>query len=156
MSATISRPRAARQPIGPALRARMEAAVERLLAALDAIDGDPDLESYLTGTGDDREGEDEETEGDDDADEEPSLGGADFLMDQTLWSAGADDDRELDLDLEEDDPLDHGEHSYDAEACPSLRLGGASHSTQPPSQARLVLEAVGILSRPAESVGEAS
>jgi len=35
------------RPITPDLRRRIEAAVERLLAALDAMDGDPDAEPSL-------------------------------------------------------------------------------------------------------------
>jgi len=54
-------------------RERLEAKIEELIAMLDLLDGDPDLEPYLTntrgptgGSADDREG--------DDSDSEPSLG----------------------------------------------------------------------------------
>ena len=83
IAATRRQPR----PIAPDLRRRMEAAVERLLAALDAMGGDPDAE--------------------------PSLGApqADPPWDrsQADWTAGADDDRELDVDSTEADDLDRGE-----------------------------------------------
>lgn len=43
-------------PMTPALRRRIEEAVERLIGLLDEIDGDADLEPYLAGSkGDDRE-----------------------------------------------------------------------------------------------------
>ncbi|TPK04592.1 hypothetical protein FJ872_27415 [Mesorhizobium sp. B2-5-9] len=54
-------------PLSPARRQRIERTVEMLIAMLDAMDGEPDLEStdeeaYLTGwsgTNDDREDDDE-------------------------------------------------------------------------------------------------
>lgn len=103
-----------------ALRGRIErtierdlARIDRCLAALDLLDGDPDLEPSLSGRtvsgptpgGDDREAEDEH--------DEPSLGAPNPQMgmigyesrdhglrlvnglDQTRWAAGATDDREL-------------------------------------------------------------
>lgn len=68
-----------RGPSGPLpLRARLEAEVERLIALLDAMDGDPDLEPWLADNGagvwDDREGGDVLDEGEPDEDSEPSLG----------------------------------------------------------------------------------
>lgn len=58
------------------LRTRLEVEVERMIALLDAMDGDPDLEPWLAENGagvwDDREGGDDE--GEPDVDSEPSLG----------------------------------------------------------------------------------
>lgn len=65
-------------PSGPlSLRERLEAEVERLIALLDALDGDPDLEPWLADTDpvlEDREGDDDGEPNDWDA--EPSLGWA--------------------------------------------------------------------------------
>ncbi|MGP9818995.1 hypothetical protein ACTZWW_03175 [Salinarimonas sp. NSM] len=58
------------RPIGPEVRARIEAHIERMMAVLDDLDGDPDTEPYLAATvcedcygchtpGDDREHEDD-------------------------------------------------------------------------------------------------
>ncbi len=60
----------------PALRVKLEEAVERLIAALDALDGDADLE--------------------DTGDAEPSLGSLEHLgrYAQDHWATGATDDRE--------------------------------------------------------------
>src|SRR5688572_15358930 len=69
----------------PNLRERLEAEIERLIAMLDAIDGDPDLEPSIIGSldprkgyapiEDDREGGDVLDEGEpDDWSDEPSLG----------------------------------------------------------------------------------
>ena len=66
-----------------ALRRRMEKAVEQLIAALDALDGEAeDLEL----------GGDEEDCGD----EEPSIGALELMHggNQETWTAGANDDRE--------------------------------------------------------------
>lgn len=70
-------------PMTPALRARIEAAIERLVALLDAIDGDPDLE--LMG------------------DDEPSLGWT-FRHDgvSTVVTDIYGDDRELEEENDED------------------------------------------------------
>lgn len=58
----------------PHLRTRIEEAVERLLAILDALDGDPDFEP--------------------DADAEPSLGAPDGHDGQLTWLRGSDTDCE--------------------------------------------------------------
>lgn len=65
-------------PSGPlSLRDRLEGEIERLIALLDTLDGDPDLEPWLAGTDPadgDREGGDVLDEGEPDSDSEPSLG----------------------------------------------------------------------------------
>ncbi|MFC7051457.1 hypothetical protein ACFQI3_02015 [Hansschlegelia quercus] len=83
-------------------RARLEDTIERLIAALDADDGDPDREPSLCGldVGIGRDDELELAEGDD----EPSLGWT------RSGALGTGDDRE---DVNEDgDPLDQGEHTW--------------------------------------------
>ena len=62
MSALVhhARRRAAPRPSEPRLRARIEAAIEWLIATLDALDGDPDIEDDSEGVnedGDDLEGD---------------------------------------------------------------------------------------------------
>ncbi|WP_029031145.1 hypothetical protein [Salinarimonas rosea] len=45
------------RPVGPEVRARIEAHIERMMAVLDDLDGDPDAEPYLAATvGEDRYG----------------------------------------------------------------------------------------------------
>lgn len=74
---------AAYLPLTPALRARIEATIERLVALLDAIDGDPDLE--LMG------------------DDEPSLGWTYHCDGGPNFScSGIGDDRELEDEIDED------------------------------------------------------
>ncbi|MFO1126393.1 MAG: hypothetical protein U1E25_14690 [Methylocystis sp.] len=72
----------------PGTRRRIAAAVDALVALLDEIDGDPDLEE------DDPLEDVEPLE--DGGDDEPSLGapGAAFLPSQSHWSQGAGDDLE--------------------------------------------------------------
>ena len=53
MSAAVARRCPAVQPFGPRLRAKVEAAIERLIATLDALDGDPDLEEDPEGVNED-------------------------------------------------------------------------------------------------------
>lgn len=109
MSASLASGRTPRRPVSIKLRARMEAAVEHLLALLDALDGDPDEEPILGS---------------------PEIGltrnfqtpdGAwhQMPMTQERWVAGGFDDRELDIDSEEDDTLGHGECD-DSDREPSL------------------------------------
>jgi hypothetical protein len=76
---TIAHDRAAGAPLfveyKPGMRRRIAAAVDALIALLDQIDGDVDLEP--------------------DADDEPSLGSG-SMHNQDCWAIGGDDDRELD------------------------------------------------------------
>ena len=73
----------------PGTRAQIEAEIERLIAVLDELDGDPDLEPWLAENGfnitDDREGHDVLDEGEDlreddedNGDAEPSMCWATF------------------------------------------------------------------------------
>ena len=62
-------------------RQKIERAIDVLIALLDAADGDPDLEPYLSGIGhgsDDREDEHDGREPDEDG--EPDLGWAESIM----------------------------------------------------------------------------
>lgn len=98
------------------LRKEAAAEIERLLAFLDATDGDSDLEPVLAapevrdGYGrrgyvwargatddleDDADDENEHVDDEDDNDDEPSLGSNDGVC-QSCWSAGSYDDREGD------------------------------------------------------------
>lgn len=110
-------------------RAAIEDAIERLVNLLDQVDGDPDLEPYLSGyeNDDDREADAGDEAEVDDADSEPSIGSSECLgsfhggveaavafidrgrvvrrgnpWDQRRWAQGSDDDRER-------DPADEGE-----------------------------------------------
>ena len=61
------------------MRARIEATIERLIATLDAFDGDPDLEAVNKNGGDILgQLDDEEPDAGDGADAEPSLGSIDI------------------------------------------------------------------------------
>jgi len=71
----ITFPARRRDPEHEALRRHLHDVIERALALLDCLDGDPDLE--------------------DGADDEPSLGSPAGGESQMAWSAGADDDREF-------------------------------------------------------------
>lgn len=74
-------------PMTRSIRLRIEATIDQLLALLDEIDGDPDLEA----ASDDEDGGDAEP----DSDDEPSLGALNNLVHQGAWGAdgyaGADD-----------------------------------------------------------------
>ncbi|MBR1362943.1 hypothetical protein [Bradyrhizobium ottawaense] len=75
---------------------KMRQMVDDLLALLDGMESDPDLEPTAGGSCND-ECEPEENE--------PSLGSPDRVIDQTRWCAGSKDDIELDdCDREDDDP----------------------------------------------------
>ncbi|WP_442580584.1 hypothetical protein ACSBOB_00840 [Mesorhizobium sp. ASY16-5R] len=69
--------------VTPTMRLRIATTIENLMALLDEIDGDENLEPYLAtyvGNGDDREGDldvqegDNDTDAEDTGDEEPDLG----------------------------------------------------------------------------------
>lgn len=112
MSAVVQHPRAVELVARRQLRRKVEAAVDRLLAILDDLDGDPEAEPWLgateanvitpqwpRGSTDDREedaGDAPEIEDEhaDHADLEPSLGAAENPHDQLRWAAGACDDSE--------------------------------------------------------------
>lgn len=66
--------RTLRPPVLAARRKELEAAVERALAALDALDGDPDFEMECEDEGAEHDGREPE-EDDDQSDREPSLCG---------------------------------------------------------------------------------
>lgn len=69
-------------PMTRSMRMRIEATIEQLVALLDEIDGDPDLEAAN--------------------DDEPSLGWT-YCMDRpVIKSRGSDDDRELEDEHDED------------------------------------------------------
>lgn len=71
-------------PMTPSLRSRIEATIEQLLALLDQIDGDPDLEPG--------------------ADDEPSLGWTYFRDGMSAYTCDSDgDDRELEDEHDEDE-----------------------------------------------------
>jgi hypothetical protein len=93
----------------PGIRKRIAAAVDALVALLDQIDGDADLEE-------DNPPEDD-APAEDVGDNEPSLGSAgsrDASTPQYLWAQGADDDREVEDELDEEgDDADDGEIDAD-------------------------------------------
>ena len=66
-------------PITLTMRLRLEAAIENLIALLDEIDGDAEIEPAV----DDEDGGDEEP----DTDDEPSLGALNNLAHQGDWAA---------------------------------------------------------------------
>jgi hypothetical protein len=70
---TTTRPKAKRPPrvFDAKLRARIEAAVERMIAALDATDGDPDVE--------------EDDPGEAEPDGEPGLGATEAMNQADGW-----------------------------------------------------------------------
>jgi hypothetical protein len=105
--------------VTPGMRKRLEATVESLIALLDEIAGDPDLEEagdeepslgwpergpaalWKDVPQDDREADDSDDE--DGADAEPSLGSigsGSAAVSQEWWAAGAGDEREEDDDRE--------------------------------------------------------
>ncbi len=84
--------------LSPSTRRRIETAIEKLIAALDACDPDPDIEDGFDleedpaegGLGD-MDGVNEQHIG------EPTLGGT-ANFDQRLWAAGSNDDCEQEHD----------------------------------------------------------
>jgi hypothetical protein len=104
--------------VTPAMRKRLEATIESLIALMDEIAGDPDLEetgddeeslgwtergpgSLGSDGGDDREADDSDDE--DGGDSEPtlgSIGSGSAGLSQQWWAAGAGDEREEDDDHE--------------------------------------------------------
>ena len=112
MSTVVPHPRAVELVARRQLRRKVEAAVDRLLAILDDLDGDPEAEPWLgtteanvitpqwpRGTADDREqdaGDSAEIEDEhgDTADLEPSLGAPENPHDQRRWAAGGRSDIE--------------------------------------------------------------
>lgn len=76
-AATLRETEAPSGPLFLSARQQLEAEIERLIALLDTLDGDPDLEPWLAGTDPaegDREGGDVLDEGEPDSDSEPCLG----------------------------------------------------------------------------------
>src|SRR5689334_13870209 len=98
MSTATAKTTSRRPVIDFELRYRIEKAIERLIAVLDAVDPDPDLEPSLGHynsrfTAPDAEAEDEHDE--DGGDEEPSLGWSEYRDDGLPSQSGGTDDLEF-------------------------------------------------------------
>jgi hypothetical protein len=120
-------------------RKAVENTLKSLIALLDELDGDTDLEpdsDREQDVGDQCEQDADTEEGDGDVDAEPSLGaperhdgygspwgGITYAASQTRWAQGSRSDRELTEDTQEGDPLDEKGELNDSDREPDHEEG---------------------------------